>query len=81
MNVAGGELSLIVQDDGRGFDPAAPPAADPDRSAGGNGLENLRRRMDEISGTCRIVSRPGQGTVVRFTLPFDLPPASPSAHA
>jgi signal transduction histidine kinase len=59
------ELLVAVEDNGRGFDPAA-------TNAPGNGLDNMRARLQAAGGRTEIVSRPGQGTMVRFRLP--LPP-------
>jgi two-component sensor histidine kinase len=53
-------LSVYIQDNGCGFDPAACPP--------GNGLSNLERRMNDIGGTCTINSRPGTGAVVGLRL-------------
>ncbi len=36
----------------------------------GNGLGNMRQRMTDIGGDCRIEPRSGGGTVVRFDFPF-----------
>lgn len=55
-------LKIAVADDGRGFDPAAVPGE-------GNGLTNMRRRLEDIGGRLEITSRPGQGTVVRLFVP------------
>jgi signal transduction histidine kinase len=59
------KLSVAVEDNGRGFDPA---------EAGGerNGLANMAQRMNEVGGTCDISSQPGGGCLVVFTVP--LPP-------
>jgi signal transduction histidine kinase len=54
-----GRVILTVQDDGRGFDPAA-PAAGPDHW----GLKNMRERARAVGGTLRIDSSPGGGTRV-----------------
>ncbi len=54
-------LSLCIQDDGCGFDPAACPP--------GNGLGNLKRRMESVGGSFSIESRLGAGTDVRLRLP------------
>lgn len=51
-------LTVRIQDNGCGFDP--------DTCAAGNGLANMRRRLEHIGGTCSIHSAPGQGTVVTF---------------
>jgi signal transduction histidine kinase len=53
---------LEVDDDGRGFDPAAATGA-------GQGLRNLRERAERLHGQAEIDSIPGQGTRVRVTLP------------
>src|SRR5699024_8087444 len=50
-------VSLDVVDDGRGFDPAAAPAArarTPDGTGGGDGLRLLRARMDRAGGSVAI---------------------------
>jgi signal transduction histidine kinase len=52
-------LNVVVADNGRGFDPAQ---ASQER----NGLSNMKLRMVEVGGDCRVVSRPGEGCEVRF---------------
>jgi signal transduction histidine kinase len=55
---------LSVKDNGCGFDPAKP---DVNGGRGrGNGLNNMRRRLEELGGTCVITSRAGEGTQVSF---------------
>jgi signal transduction histidine kinase len=56
-------LAVVVQDNGRGFDPAA---AKSDR----NGLSNMVQRMTELGGACLITSQPGQGCRVEFNVPL-----------
>lgn len=52
------ELKVSIHDNGRGFDPqAVRPFA--------NGLENMKKRADEISGTIRIENN--NGTVISIT--------------
>jgi signal transduction histidine kinase len=65
---APGEVTLTVQDDGRGFDPAADPGPEH------QGLRNLRARAAEAGGRLRIESAPGGGTTLVVTLPA--PPSS-----
>jgi len=55
-------LKIVIADNGHGFDPAQV-------SENGNGLPNMRKRLADIGGILEIVSRPGAGTTVRFTLP------------
>jgi two-component system, NarL family, sensor histidine kinase LiaS len=57
------ELHLTIQDDGRGFDPAAAPA-------GGLGLHNMRQRIAELGGETRLDAAPGRGVVLSARLPL-----------
>ena len=57
------KLSVVVEDNGKGFDTAAPEG---DR----NGLANMFQRMGEIGGQCRVDSAPGQGCRIEFTVPL-----------
>ena len=57
------ELLLTVKYDGVGFDPSA--VAEP-----GTGLENMRQRMAEGGGECRLDSRLGEGTTLLFRIPL-----------
>lgn len=59
----GQKLHVVVQDNGKGFDPAQ---ADRDRQ----GLTNLTRRMKELGGSCRVVSQPGAGCRTEFIVPL-----------
>lgn len=60
------EIHLEVEDNGRGFDPAAPRVAG---APGGRGLVGMRERVELLGGTIRIDTRPGAGTRVRVDLP------------
>jgi ligand-binding sensor domain-containing protein/signal transduction histidine kinase len=65
-------FALLIRDNGRGFEPEAllrEPRREPGRSASGNGLKNMRRRLEKIGGRCEIQSSPGQGTLVKFVVP------------
>jgi signal transduction histidine kinase len=69
-------FSLSVSDNGKGFDPArAVPSAAPNlppggrlRYSGGNGLVNMKRRLEEIGGLCEFKSSPGEGTHIKFVV-------------
>jgi signal transduction histidine kinase/ligand-binding sensor domain-containing protein len=56
-------LSVIVEDNGRGF------AKAPD-STGADGLHNMRQRLSAMGGRCVIESTPGAGTRVCLFLPW-----------
>ena len=60
-------VRLIVQDDGRGFDPDAPRQTN--ASGGGFGLISMRERARLLGGELRVESSPGKGTLVEATLP------------
>ena len=63
-----GRMVLVCRDDGHGFDPAAV-------RAGGNGLQNMTKRMADIGGNCTIMTGREGGTTVTMTFPphHDLP--------
>jgi signal transduction histidine kinase len=54
-------LTVIVEDDGKGFDAAAEAT-----TTHGHGLTSMRERAREIGGQLTVVSSPGAGTVVRL---------------
>jgi signal transduction histidine kinase/ligand-binding sensor domain-containing protein len=63
---AGGDwLEILVQDDGRGFNPGLP--AKPGKQ---HGLPNMRERAEAMNGKLEIHSDPGKGTFVRLKVPF-----------
>jgi two-component system sensor histidine kinase UhpB len=59
----GGELALSVRDDGRGFDPAQAPR-------GRWGMTTMRERAEAAGGRLAVESSPGQGTIVRASVPL-----------
>ncbi|VIO81176.1 sensor histidine kinase [Bradyrhizobium ivorense] len=67
----GRRLVVEVRDDGRGFDPAVP-------KPGHFGLIGMAEFAELVGGTCAVQSAPGQGTVVRISLPVAVPPAASS---
>ena len=58
-----GRLKLTLKDNGKGFDPGT-------ASQKRNGLFNMAQRMDELGGTCVIVSQPGKGCKIEFSAPL-----------
>ncbi|MEV6161645.1 sensor histidine kinase [Streptomyces sp. NPDC052052] len=67
LSFMGDELVLDVRDDGRGFDPAAPPSYD---GAGGFGLGGMRARAERVAGTVEVETEPGHGTAVSARVPL-----------
>ena len=66
VRIAGGKLVLEVEDNGRGVSEAPAPVPAAHLPSGGNGLRNLRRRMEDIGGQLELNSRAGCGTRLTF---------------
>ena len=62
VELESGTLRVAIEDDGRGFEPAA--------KYEGHGLDSLRRRARELDAELQITARPGAGTAVRLTVPI-----------
>ena len=58
-----GQLGVIIQDNGKGFDPAT-------AGAKRSGLLNMSQRTSEFGGTCRVVSQPGKGCTIEILVPL-----------
>jgi signal transduction histidine kinase len=65
-------LTLTIEDDGCGFDPATSPGS----STGHFGISGMKERLARLGGTFALQSQPGQGTRVIATVPLALQPAS-----
>ena len=59
-----GKLSVVVADDGKGFDPKA---LKPD---GHFGLDWMRERVELMGGRFEVESAVGRGTLVRVSMPL-----------
>jgi signal transduction histidine kinase len=56
------QLCILITDNGSGFDALA--------RSNGNGLSNLRNRLEHLHGRCELESAPGAGTTVSLQLPL-----------
>jgi two-component sensor histidine kinase len=63
IRLQGKALIAIVEDNGRGFDMGH---IDPAR----HGLSNMRARMNDLGGCCRVQSLPGAGCRIEFEIPL-----------
>lgn len=63
ISVLNGQLTVVLADNGRGFDPR-------ERRAGDDGLANMSERLKSLGGDCNISTNPQQGTTVRFQAPL-----------
>jgi PAS domain S-box-containing protein len=71
----GNDLTLIVEDDGRGFD----ITNERDRiSRGGMGLAGMQERAASIGGELELESSPGKGTTLFVRIPLS-PPRTPES--
>ena len=66
IQLQGQRLVVSVQDNGLGFAATTPK---PER----NGLSNMARRVGDLGGTCHVVSEPGKGCRVEFSVPLTPP--------
>lgn len=57
-------LAVKVCDNGVGFDPGG-------ARSGGNGLRNMRNRIESVGGNFDVQSRPGEGTIVSLRITFE----------
>jgi signal transduction histidine kinase len=63
FSAADGHLTMVVNDDGEGFDPA--------RVTAGTGIAGMRERAQELRGTLSVDSSRGAGTRLSLRLPLD----------
>lgn len=62
LDSAHGYVNLRIGDDGAGFDP--------NRSSRGLGIANMRARAEEFGGKFELISWPGNGTYIAFSIPY-----------
>lgn len=60
---ADGQLTVMVEDDGKGFDPAS-------LKKNGRGLRNITTRSEWLNGKTGIDSTPGRGTTIAIEIPL-----------
>jgi two-component system, NarL family, sensor histidine kinase UhpB len=71
LNSTEREITITIQDDGKGFVPGAPDVHASRK--GGFGLFNIRERLDHLGGSLTINSKPTQGTTVLLRMPISPP--------
>lgn len=65
VSFAPDSITLVIQDDGRGFDPASAPSL----KEGHFGLQGMRERIKRLGGTLEIASASGTGTRIIARIP------------
>jgi signal transduction histidine kinase len=76
-----GVVRASVTDDGRGLPEADRLGPRGDGLEGGFGMGGMRERAELVGGELELGPAPGQGTIVRLTVPLAGRPASGSARA
>jgi ligand-binding sensor domain-containing protein/signal transduction histidine kinase len=71
IDVENNLLKIVVEDNGRGFDPGPP-------QPGADGLRNMRERLEQLGGSCDMRSALGKGTRVAFTIAVTAPLQHPA---
>ena len=61
LTVSGKMLSVVIEDDGGGFDLEV-------SNNQGNGLASMQKRIEDLRGSYRLSSVPGQGTRLEFSV-------------
>lgn len=69
LTVRGGWLTVVVEDDGTGFD--AEKVLSGQASGGYLGLRAMRERAGRVGGQVALESRPGAGTLVQVRVPAE----------
>jgi len=64
LRAGNGNVSLSIRDNGKGFSPGKARS-----ESGGFGLENIRRRAEDLGGKFTIDSRAGRGSTFRIEIP------------
>ncbi|HAM71193.1 MAG TPA: hypothetical protein DCM86_06080 [Verrucomicrobiales bacterium] len=72
-----GEVSLIIEDDGRGFEPGG--ARRPAGPGGGMGLAGIQERASAAGGSFQIESAPSSGTTLFVRIPLSPEPSISSS--
>jgi len=70
FRIEDGCILLHISDNGKGFDTDEVLRSDFRPEFGGNGLINMRRRANELGGTCDIRSDIGRGTTIELRVPI-----------
>lgn len=63
LRVKDATLSIEIIDNGIGFDPSLKK---------GNGLDNMKKRTEELGGTFTLISKPDHGTSINAEIPITL---------
>jgi signal transduction histidine kinase len=68
MNRKDGHISVVIEDDGKGFDVGTYYHG---RATRGHGLNVMKERAASAGGSLLVTSVPGKGTTIRIDIPLD----------
>lgn len=71
LNLEGSRLTLLIRDNGAGFDTSI--------EGDGQGLMSMRRRAEKLGGALKIESRPASGTTISLRIPLAFSPSKTAA--
>ena len=58
------KINIIIKDNGAGFDPDV-------ANEKSFGLIGMKERVDLLEGTMKVISSPGKGTSILFSIPLN----------
>ena len=65
------ELTMVIHDNGKGFDPFSTQETEhPGKYPGGNGIRNMYVRSNEMNAKLNIDPAINEGTTIRLTIPL-----------
>jgi len=70
LNVVGSVLRLMIEDDGKGFNPKTIFSQSKERKGHGNGLGNMKNRSELLNGEILIESALNKGTTITVDFPM-----------
>jgi ligand-binding sensor domain-containing protein/signal transduction histidine kinase len=72
VQITGEQLTLAIQDNGKGFAaaPHSPAPASPGQPPARSGLGNMVKRLRDIGGEAECQSQPGRGTLIQLRVPL-----------
>lgn len=66
LSVEGSVLRLIIEDNGIGLNAPSQAPRHPSADGGGNGLMNMKQRVEDLGGKLEVTSLNGRGTSIRI---------------
>ncbi len=73
-------ITLVVADNGSGFDPDALSLPKADRVVSGYGINGMRSRLEQVGGRVVVQTKKGEGTRMLFTISMRNMPPSPNGR-